>query len=99
MRSRLLLLSFARPAASFVNYSRPFSSSTSLKMVVKGDESIMAPKAHGTSPNPVQQDLKWGCSTETADKICSFNRHYAEHSGYWTSTNYLKEIDQSAPQE
>ena len=44
-------------------------------------------------------DLKWGCSVETADRICSFNRHYAEHSGYWTSTRYLNEIDKESPQE
>merc|ERR1711865_367409 len=30
------------------------------------------------------------------DKICCFNRHYAEHSGYWETTSYLKEIDRSA---
>ena len=43
----------------------------------------MSPKAHGTSPQPVQENLRWGCDWGTADRICSFNRHYAEHSGYW----------------
>ena len=29
-----------------------------------GDESIMAPKAHGTSATPVQQNLKWSCDRQ-----------------------------------
>ena len=45
----------------------------------------MSPKAHGTSPQPVQKNLRWGCDWGTADRICSFNRHYAEHSGYWAN--------------
>ena len=62
---------------------------------VMGDESIMAPKAHGTSATPVQKDLRWSCSTETADKICNFNRHYAEYAGYWErETTFL--ADESA---
>ena len=39
-----------------------------------GDESIMNPKAHGTSNTPVQDHLRWGCDTQTADRICNFNR-------------------------
>merc|ERR1712086_514075 len=42
----------------------------------------MSQKAHGTCPNAAQQNLKWGCDFQTSDKICCFNRHYAEHSGY-----------------
>ncbi len=38
----------------------------------------MSPKAHGTSEKPVMKDLKWGCDYDTADRICNFNRHYAE---------------------
>jgi len=57
-----------------------------------GDESIMSQKAHGTSATPVQSNLRWGCSEEIADRICNFNRHYAENGGYWErSTNFLKE--------
>ena len=59
---------------------------------IMGDEAIMAPKAHGTSATPVQQDLRWKCSVETADKICNFNRHYAEHSGYAWGTSWAKEL-------
>jgi peptide methionine sulfoxide reductase MsrB len=58
---------------------------------VMGDESIMSPKAHGTSETPVQKDLRWNCDYDTADRICNFNRHYAEYAGYWTSTSFVSD--------
>lgn len=57
-----------------------------------GDESIMQPKEHGTSRTPVQNNLRWGCDRELADRICNFNRHYAEFSGYWETTSFLQEV-------
>jgi len=60
--------------------------------VVMGDEEIMRKKAHGTSEKPVQSDLKWGCDVKKADEICSFNRHYAEHSGYFKRTSWGTEV-------
>lgn len=51
----------------------------------------MAPKAHGTSATPVQQGLRWNCDVSTADRICNFNRHYAEFAGYWETTTFLNE--------
>ena len=54
----------------------------------------MAPKKNGTSHTPVQENLRYGCDRELADKICNFNRHYAEHSGYFLQTNWLQEIPQ-----
>ena len=30
-----------------------------------------------------------GCDAATADRICCFNRHYAEHSGYAWSTSWV----------
>jgi len=62
-----------------------------------GDESIMSPKEHGTSPTPVMKNLKWSCDYDTADRICNFNRHYAEFAGYWTTTKYLEEVDRENP--
>lgn len=53
-----------------------------------GDESIMAPKAHGTSEKPVQEDLLYGVSNKLADKITNFNRHFAEMGGYFRSTSF-----------
>ncbi len=45
----------------------------------------------GTSNTPVQENLRWKCDRKTADNICNFNRHYAEHRGYWQSTTFLEE--------
>lgn len=66
--------------------------STTKKLPVMAEESVMSKKAHGTSEKPVQKDLRWNCDFSTADRICNFNRHYAEHAGYWTSTTFLKSI-------
>ena len=63
---------------------------------VMGDESIMAQKAHGTSAKPVQNKLRWGCKVDLADRICNFNRHYAENAGYWLQTSFLNDEAQSA---
>lgn len=52
----------------------------------------MKQKAHGTSETPVQENLRWGCDQDTADRICNFNRHYAEYSGYWKTTTFLDDI-------
>ena len=52
----------------------------------------MSKKAHGTSETPVQEDLRWDCDAKLADRICNFNRHYAEHSGYFEgSPKFLEE--------
>merc|ERR1719498_64949 len=62
---------------------------------IKGEESIMDQKAHGTCPNPVlapDGTMRWGCDPKVADKICCFNRHYAEHSGYAWGTSWAKEL-------
>uniref|UniRef100_A0A7S2ESB4 Uncharacterized protein n=1 Tax=Trieres chinensis TaxID=1514140 RepID=A0A7S2ESB4_TRICV len=59
--------------------------------VVMGKESIMKPKAHGTSETPVQTDLRWECDNALADRICNYNRHYAENSQYFLSTSFLRE--------
>jgi hypothetical protein len=57
-----------------------------------GDESIMAPKEHGTSSKPVQSDLLYGVSVKLADKICNFNRHFAEMGGYFQSTTFEQQV-------
>mmetsp|Transcript_16464 Transcript_16464/g.33927 ORF Transcript_16464/g.33927 Transcript_16464/m.33927 type:complete len:164 (+) Transcript_16464:142-633(+) len=65
--------------------------STFAAPVVMGTEEMMSPKSHGTSNTPVQNNLRWKCDEKTADRICNFNRHYAEHAGYWTTTTFLEE--------
>ncbi|KAG7360119.1 hypothetical protein IV203_035218 [Nitzschia inconspicua] len=59
---------------------------------VPGSEEIMKPKAHGTSENPVQKSLRWNCDWDTADRICNYNRKWAEFSGYWQTTTFLKDV-------
>ena len=39
----------------------------------------------------MQENLRWGCDRKVADRICNFNRHYAERSGYWKTTSFLTE--------
>jgi len=62
---------------------------------VMGTENIMSPKAHGTSKAPVQSDLRYGCNHALADKICNFNRHYAEASGYFLQTSWASEVSRT----
>jgi hypothetical protein len=66
---------------------------------VPGTEDIMSPKAHGTSEYPVQQNLRWDCDWETADRISNFNRHYAEFRGYWETTSFLSEVQENIDSE
>jgi len=62
------------------------------KFPVEGDESIMSQKAHGTTAKPVQEGLRWNVDRRTADRICSFNRRFAEYAGYWRTTSFLQEV-------
>ena len=62
---------------------------------VYADESVMSKKAHGTSEKPVMKNLRWNCDYDTADRICNFNRHYAEFAGYWTQTDFLKYVKEN----
>merc|ERR1712167_320410 len=73
------------------------SAKTFSKPVVMGTEDIMSPKVHGTSDIPVQSDLRWNGDVKTADKICNFNRHYAEHSGYFQTTAFLQRRKATSP--
>jgi hypothetical protein len=73
----------------------PFAVADS-KYPIKGDESIMSTKKHGTSDRAVQPKLRWGCDIALADRICNYNRKWAEYAGYWKSeTSFLSEVDTS----
>jgi peptide methionine sulfoxide reductase MsrB len=61
------------------------------KLPIMCEESVMRPKGHGTTSDPVQKNLRWAVDVKEADKICCFNRHYAERSGSWLKTQFLKE--------
>ena len=56
-----------------------------------GEEELMSQKGHGTSKSPVMKDLRWQCDWDKADQIVNFNRHWAEHAGYWEKTSFLKD--------
>jgi hypothetical protein len=57
----------------------------------------MVKKEHGTCVSVPQTNLKWGCSLDVADKISCFNRHYAEHSGYFLQTTFLSTVTTAMP--
>mmetsp|Transcript_16410 Transcript_16410/g.37980 ORF Transcript_16410/g.37980 Transcript_16410/m.37980 type:complete len:217 (-) Transcript_16410:1154-1804(-) len=69
-----------------------FGSAPSSEYPIMTGEETMSQRGHGTSEKPVQKNLKWNCDYQTADRICNFNRHYAEFAGYWESTSFLKSI-------
>jgi len=56
------------------------------------EKEIMSPKAHGTSNVPVQENLNFGVDRTLADRICNFNRHYAERAGYFTTTSWQDQV-------
>lgn len=61
--------------------------------LVYGADDIMSPKEHGTTSAPVQEKLRYGVSRSLADKICSFNRVFAEMGGYFEgSTSFEKDV-------
>lgn len=60
--------------------------------IVMGTEALMKKKAHGTTETPVQDNLRWSVDQKKADKICCFNRHFAEHSGYFLKTKWLQDM-------
>eukprot|EP00658_Telonema_sp_P-2_P039347 TRINITY_DN28159_c0_g1_i2.p1 TRINITY_DN28159_c0_g1~~TRINITY_DN28159_c0_g1_i2.p1 ORF type:complete len:240 (-),score=48.31 TRINITY_DN28159_c0_g1_i2:287-1006(-) len=73
----------------FVMGGSSSSGGSSAPASVRGTEELMSNKAHGTCDHGPEPGLRWGCDLKTADRICCFNRHYAEYSGYWQSTAFL----------
>lgn len=53
-----------------------------------GDEGLMKKKEHGTTSAPVQSDLLYGVPQTLADKICSFNRVFAEPATSFERTSF-----------
>merc|ERR1711916_337691 len=65
------------------------------KLPIMGDEKIMSQKKHGTSETPVMDTLKYGVDRNLADRICNYNRHYAENFGYFQKTKWLEQVSQT----
>lgn len=59
---------------------------------ITGGDEIMAKKAHGTGGAPVQSALRWSCDVALADRICNFNRNWAEPAGSWKQTSFLADV-------
>lgn len=92
----LLAAFFVSSAVVFFGGSSRRGPQCEARPCVPGDESIMRPKAHGTSDTPVQSDLRWKCSAAMADRICNFNRRYAEYFGYWEeASSFLREENET----
>jgi len=96
--TRKSVLRVAIPAVTAATIFAPYLISRTIASLssfpLYGSEEIMSKKQHGTSDRPVQSNLRWGCDPKLADRICNYNRDWAEHAGYWTSeTKFLKEIN------
>jgi hypothetical protein len=78
-------------------FDKLFSTQVDSKYPVVASDDVMNQKSHGTSENPVMKNLRWNCDYDTADRICNFNRHYAEYAGYWTTTDFLKTVKENSP--
>eukprot|EP00597_Dinobryon_sp_UTEXLB2267_P001947 CAMPEP_0170073106 /NCGR_PEP_ID=MMETSP0019_2-20121128/10581_1 /TAXON_ID=98059 /ORGANISM="Dinobryon sp., Strain UTEXLB2267" /LENGTH=200 /DNA_ID=CAMNT_0010282419 /DNA_START=10 /DNA_END=612 /DNA_ORIENTATION=- len=86
----------SKTALSFGTSISNLSGSSSLaatKYPIYCDEDVMNQKSHGTCVGGVMKNLRWNCELNTADRICCYNRHYAEYAGYWEKTSFLKEAD------
>jgi len=60
--------------------------------IVYGDETIMNQKGHGSTESPVQSNLLYGVDQDLANKICSYNRRFAEFAGSFTKTSFEKDL-------
>lgn len=87
--SLLPVVAFATPATAF-----GFGTNVDDKgLLVFGGDDIMSQKDHGTTSIPVQDNLRYGVSRKLADKICSFNRHFAENGGYFEgNSSFEKDV-------
>eukprot|EP01041_Mallomonas_annulata_P013929 gene13929-29637_t len=75
----------------FIATAASHASTSTSKFPIVASEQLMSKKSHGTTDKPVQSKLKWNVDAALADRICSFNRRWAESYGYWTTTSFLKD--------
>jgi len=87
------VISLLRPMGMTSSTTARTLASNNSKYPIFGDDSLMKQKSHGSCTRPVMKELRWNLDYATADNICCFNRHYAEYSGYWTTTNFLQQED------
>lgn len=66
-----------------------------MSLPIRGEESIMSQKAHGTCEKAPMKNLRYGVDYGLTDRICCFNRHYAEHAGYFLETDFLSTVSRT----
>jgi hypothetical protein len=67
-------------------------SSTLVQLPLMCSEDVMNHKEHGTAPRPVQTNLLYGVDGAVADRICCFNRHYAEPHGDFLRRSWIPAV-------
>jgi peptide methionine sulfoxide reductase MsrB len=97
--SAVVLTTTGMPAATAATSAPTNGDAAVGGKIVYGDESIMTPKAHGTSAMPVQDSLRFGVSNQLADRICNYNRHFAEQAGYFTTSKEFETLMATASEE
>jgi len=75
------------------SYARLVADAAPSRYPIIGSDDIMRKKAHGTSDVAVQPKLRWNCDVSLADRICNYNRNWAEMAGYWLTTSFIKDVD------
>jgi peptide methionine sulfoxide reductase MsrB len=50
----------------------------------------------GSTAAPVQGSLLYGISQSLANRVCCFNRHYAEPSGSFEQTSFFRDVSSTA---
>ena len=85
-------LALGRPQSADASF---FGNNMVEGVMKRGDESIMSPKAHGTTDAAVQERLRFGVDRKLADKISSYTRDFAERAGYYLSTSFEDEVTKS----
>jgi hypothetical protein len=75
------------------------ATATQTTTLVMGKEDMMTPKSHGTSESPVQSKLQYGVNVELADRICNYNRRFAEPAGYFESTDLIERMVSSRSED
>lgn len=65
------------------------------KLPIICEDNLMEEKNYGTCSNHLQKSLRWGGDIQLSDKICCFNRDYAEPNGYWKSTKLIEELEKN----
>jgi hypothetical protein len=92
--SAMMILSnsiFAKPVSAAEDVVPPLAVGGTIQY--GKDKELMFPKAHGTTMNRVQSNLRFGITDDNlADRICSYNRNWAEYAGYYLDKSNLKEL-------